>query len=187
MKPHRTHLQKPPDTRAPVCPDAPDASDAPGSSLCTATCSPSFKRRRVFNRPLAAWETTATALLGSIAANNRVHAKRLQSVELRFADNREMAVLNFRHLKHRGATDVLTFPLEEFGRGANRRVTGLVVVCPGVAEAEAAARNLPRNEELLRYILHGALHLLGEDDKTPEKRKRMHKCQEQILAQFLNP
>ena len=53
------------------------------------------------------------------------------------------------------------------------------------AAREAQARGLPFEEELLRYVVHGTLHLLGYDDHDDADRERMHARQEELLAEYL--
>ena len=49
------------------------------------------------------------------------------------------------------------------------------------------------SEELVRYIIHGILHLLGERDHTPRLQRKMFKRQEALLdalrpvGRLLNP
>jgi len=40
-------------------------------------------------------------------------------------------------------------------------------------------------EELLRYVAHGVLHLLGYDDHRPADRAKMWKRQERELARVI--
>lgn len=166
-----------------------------GRLHCAVTASTGFGTQRLLGRTLAQWRQVTLRLLQTVTVNARVDARRLTGLEVHLADGREMARLNFRHLKHRGATDVLTFPLDDpttaapgkrsRARGRYRPVAGVVIVCPTVAEREARARELAPTDELLRYILHGVLHLLGEDDKTPAARRRMHAIQERLLDAWL--
>ncbi len=74
--------------------------------------------------------------------------------------------LNRRYLGHRGATDVLAFPL---GAGA-----GEIVVSAERAVAVARARGVAPRAELMLYVVHGLLHLAGYDDHDPEDARRMH-------------
>ncbi len=67
------------------------------------------------------------------------------------------------------ATDVITFD------------HGEIVLSAETAAREAAARGLPVEEELLRYAVHGLLHLAGYDDHEPPARRRMHRRQEAVV------
>jgi len=86
----------------------------------------------------------------------------------------EMADINWQFLKHEGPTDVITFQ------------HGEIVVCPQVARDLARELRIPPAEELLRYCVHGWLHLAGYDDKKPAHRATMHRMQESLLAVLLS-
>ena len=53
------------------------------------------------------------------------------------------------------------------------------------AAAEARKRRIPVEEELLRYVAHGVLHLLGYDDHAPADKRRMWERQERYLGRIL--
>ncbi len=94
----------------------------------------------------------------------------------------EMAELNERFLNHAGATDVISFDLSD---GPGDPVRGQLLICPDVAIDEANMRHLPIQRELLLYVTHGLLHLMGYDDSTVENRERMEARQEELLESFL--
>ena len=103
-----------------------------------------------------------------------------QDVSIVFVGRAEMRKLNRTFLKHDYVTDVLAFPM---GDG----LLGEIIVCPEVAAKEARGRKIPMREELLRYVAHGILHLLGYDDHTHRDRERMWKRQERELRRLLKP
>ena len=39
-------------------------------------------------------------------------------------------------------------------------------------------------EELVRYVVHGMLHLLGYDDRTAPLRKRMKRVEDKLMTQI---
>lgn len=104
-------------------------------------------------------------------------------VSVSIVSDGEIARLNEEHLGHAGPTDVISFPLRE--RGDPDPLLGEVVVSSDRARAEAKARGIASGEELLRYVVHGTLHLLGRDDATPRARERMRRRQEAILGRVL--
>ena len=98
--------------------------------------------------------------------------------------DRRIAALHRQYLDVPGPTDVISFPLEdELAVGA---LLGEVVVSADTAAREARARRLPFERELLLYVAHGTLHLLGYDDHAPRDRARMHRRQERLLERFLS-
>ena len=99
--------------------------------------------------------------------------KKNYRLSLVYVDDREIASLNQRYLKHQGPTDVLAFPLDP--------KEGEVVVSAETALNEAQQRGIEARGELLLYTIHGVLHLLGYDDKTPEEAEQMHAIERRII------
>lgn len=100
-------------------------------------------------------------------------------ISLAFVDDPTIARLNEQFLDHHGPTDVLSFVLDS-GEG---RLEGEVVV-----SAETAMREAPRfgwtpHDELLLYVVHGTLHLVGYDDQTAGPRVRMRAREREVLEQ----
>lgn len=82
--------------------------------------------------------------------------------------SRAMGKLHARFLDDATPTDVITFEGDE-----SAGLAGEICVCPDVARNYAAARNNDFSEELALYIVHGYLHLCGQDDVDPVLRRRM--------------
>ena len=106
-------------------------------------------------------------------------------VNLHVVDDGEMARLHAQHLGQAETTDVLAFDTSGEGPGedCDEDVDGEVVVNGDMAGREARDRGHARETELLFYVAHGLLHLLGYDDDSPEKREAMHVRQAAYLAQ----
>lgn len=94
----------------------------------------------------------------------------------------EIALLHERFLGLRGPTDVLAFPLAKgSGTPGAESVFGEVVVSADTAAREAARRGLRPERELALYAIHGALHLVGYDDRTEAARRRMRRAERKYL------
>ena len=116
-------------------------------------------------------------------AERVLRAERVRNVRLSiaFVTDREIARLNWEHLRHRGPTDVVSF---RFAAGAkNGPITGDVYIAPGVARRNAAMHGTGVREELLRLVVHGVLHVLGHDHPTDDSRihSPMWRRQERLL------
>ncbi len=83
--------------------------------------------------------------------------------------DRTIRSLNRRFLGHDRATDVLAFDLGEPALPA-----GEVVVSAETARREGLRRCHGPRAELLLYIAHGILHVLGWTDGTPATRRAMN-------------
>lgn len=85
-------------------------------------------------------------------------------ISIHLVDDEEMAALNERHRGRKGPTDVLSFSLCE-GPHAEQRgaLLGDVVISLHTALRQARRYRRPLESEVLRLLIHGALHLIGYD------------------------
>jgi len=107
--------------------------------------------------------------------------RRLGEIDLAVVGTEEIAALNRRYLGRAGATDVLSFDLSDEGQPD---IAAQIVVCGDVAAAVGRALGHPARRELMLYVVHGLLHLMGYDDTTPRAADRMHAREEALLAGF---
>ena len=107
-----------------------------------------------------------------------------KSLSIALVDDARIRELNRRYLDHDHETDVIAFPLEDGdGDGASGDgLLGEVVVSTETAIRQAAERGRAPLDELLLYVVHGALHLLGYDDHEPDDRAAMHAKEAAVLA-----
>ena len=119
-------------------------------------------------------------LIAFIAAREGVS---ISDVDVAVVDGRRMAALNRRYLGSAAATDVLSFDLSQDRRGP---ISAQVVVSGPAAARRARRGGLGVQRELLLYVAHGLLHLMGYDDKDPRSRARMSARQEELLEEFLS-
>ena len=116
-------------------------------------------------------------------AESVLRAERVRDAEVSvtFVSDRKMAALNWSHLQHRGATDVISFGFAPVAKGAP--LTGDIYIAPAVARRNALAHGAGIREELLRLVVHGMLHVIGYDHPVDEERyaSPMWKRQERLL------
>ena len=80
-------------------------------------------------------------------------------------------------------TDVLAFALERpDGVSSTDAFDGEVVLSIDTARLEATERGVTLAAEVLLYVVHGTLHLMGEDDHKVISYRRMHARALSILA-----
>jgi probable rRNA maturation factor len=105
-----------------------------------------------------------------------------RSVDLSVAivTDREIARLHRAHLDEAGPTDVISFPLSGPREEA---LVGALAVSRDTAVREAARRGHPPYHELMLYVAHGALHLVGHDDRRAADRARMRRAERALLAE----
>jgi probable rRNA maturation factor len=113
----------------------------------------------------------------------------------------EMTRLNETFLHHQGSTDVITFDYAEpvsqasclFNSNARMRraagnryicdtlLHGEIFVCVDEAIIQARRFRMTWQSELVRYIVHGVLHLLGYDDLNSRVRRKMKESENALL------
>ena len=114
--------------------------------------------------------------VGAIVRNAGIAAAR---VGVAIVDDPAIAKLHAEFLNDPDPTDVLSFVLER----SEGVLEGEVVVSADTAKACAPRYKCSADEELLRYVIHGTLHLVGFDDMTPKDRAVMRREETRYLAE----
>ncbi len=109
----------------------------------------------------------------------RDHGPPACQISIAIVDDATIHRLNRQYLNHDYATDVLSFALER----TPDRLEGEIVVSGETARAQAARYGWPPDHELLLYVIHGMLHLVGFDDQTPAEREAMRCAEDLYLEQ----
>jgi probable rRNA maturation factor len=125
----------------------------------------------------------------------RVHP--LAELSVIAVDADTMAGHHLQWMDEEGPTDVMAFPMDELRPGSDDEepepgLLGDVVLCPQVAQRQAAAAGHSTAHELDLLCTHGVLHLLGYDHAEPEEQREMFDLQTRLLrdwwaAQGLEP
>lgn len=102
----------------------------------------------------------------------------------------EMARINWQFLQHEGSTDVITFDHTESAKAgdseevARPALHGELFVCVDDAVSQAKTFQTRWQSEVVRYVVHGVLHLLGHDDLKPETRRRMKRAENRLVRRL---
>ncbi|MGB7747061.1 MAG: rRNA maturation RNase YbeY [Verrucomicrobiia bacterium] len=111
----------------------------------------------------------------------------------------EMTRLNETFLKHKGSTDVIAFDYRDsvgqassLSHSKTRKVRdrqdarptlhGEIFVCVDEAVLQARKFGASWQSEVVRYIVHGVLHLLGFEDSRAGARWRMKRAEGRLLG-----
>ncbi len=95
-------------------------------------------------------------------------------------DDEQMRDVNHKYLGRDETTDVIAFPFRDAPLSRDD-CAGEIIVSAERAAAEAAHRKIDVESELALYVVHGALHLAGFDDTTPEQASLMHQREKELL------
>ncbi|MFM7099836.1 MAG: rRNA maturation RNase YbeY [Verrucomicrobiota bacterium] len=131
-------------------------------------------RNRQRDRPLDSRRvrTLARAVLADLGCSGEV--------AFHFIPDHQMAQLNWHYLHHEGSTDILTF--DHGSRPGHLHGECFISVAEAVRQAAEFGTDWER--EVVRYVVHGLLHLAGYDDLEPEARKRMKRVENRLTRRF---
>ena len=116
----------------------------------------------------------------------------------------EMTLVNETFLQHVGSTDVITFDhAQDVGDDVRRlknqnsktnnesphvvsyrQVYGELFVCVDEAVLQAKSFGTSWQSEVVRYVVHGVLHLLGHDDLRAAARRTMKREENRLVRQL---
>ena len=107
-------------------------------------------------------------------------------LSLEIVGNSRIQRLNQQYRGENHPTDVLAFTLPKTP-GPSFRLLGDVVISLHMAQAQARRFGHHVDEELLRLLIHGTLHLLGYDHERGGQEARRMRRKERAILQKLGP
>src|SRR5262245_12609688 len=107
---------------------------------------------------------------------------RSAEISIAIVSDERMHELNLQYLQHDYPTDVLSFVLASDQRA--KSLDGEIIASSDYAAREALRYGWNSDDELLLYIIHGCLHLVGYDDTTAKGKAAMRKAEGRFLELF---
>lgn len=104
-------------------------------------------------------------------------------IDIAIVDDRTSHRINVDFLGHDFPTDVISFALDDDGS----TLEGELVVNIQYATRSAQEYGWPPAHELLLYVIHGSLHLVGYDDHTETDRDKMRLAERRVLESLRIP
>ncbi len=96
-----------------------------------------------------------------------------------FCDDNYLLDLNQKYLEHDTLTDIITF---DYTTG--KIISGDIYISVDRVKENGSLYHVPFENELLRVMSHGILHLAGYKDKTKEHIKEMRSKEEEKIKMF---
>ena len=115
-----------------------------------------------------------TAWIRRVAAT---YGKKVGEVGYLFCDDEKILEVNREYLGHDYYTDIITFDYDE-----GDTINGDIVISLNTVRSNAEQLGKDYNEELHRVIIHGILHLCGQNDKGPGEREQMEAAGNRALG-----
>lgn len=107
-----------------------------------------------------------------------LHKSSISEINYVFCSDDYLLEINKEHLNHDYYTDIITFPLSKDPIEAD------IFISIDRVKDNASTFGLSEQDELLRVMAHGILHLIGFDDKSDEKQKIMREKEEEAMTLF---
>lgn len=105
------------------------------------------------------------------------HKKELGDVNYIFCSDSYLHEINLQYLDHDTFTDIITFDQSE-----NDQIEGDIFISIDRVRENARDRRISFEDELHRVMIHGILHLLGYNDKTPKEKQLMREKEDECLS-----
>lgn len=103
-------------------------------------------------------------------------------VSVALADDAMMCNLNRQYRGKDSPTNVLAFPAGDGGAAGRPRLLGDIVLGFETVRRESAERAKPLSDHVSHLVVHGMLHLLGQDHDTDQQAAVMEARETAILA-----
>lgn len=97
-----------------------------------------------------------------------VYGRTVGDVSYIFCNDERILQVNNQYLQHDYYTDIITFDYS-----AGNLISGDIFISIDTVKSNSEELKTDFSEELNRIIIHGILHLCGNDDKTPALRVEM--------------
>ena len=133
-----------------------------------------------------------------LAAKKILRHEKVKTVDLSivFVLDSKIKSLNKKYLQENHPTDVLSFDLKSVpcapclaGRNHDRRATssesrinGEIIISADTALRNARTYQTSPQQEILLYVIHGILHLLGYDDHSPIDIQEMRRKEAELMS-----
>jgi rRNA maturation RNase YbeY len=99
------------------------------------------------------------------------HKKKIGDINVILTSDSNLIEINKKYLKRNYLTDIITFDFSE-----KEKISGELYISIDRVKENAVLFKVKKEEELIRVIIHGILHLVGyKDENSVEKRKMNEK------------
>ena len=105
------------------------------------------------------------------------HRRKLGDINYIFCSDKKILEVNIEYLGHDYFTDIITFDYDE-----GLRVSGDLFISLETVASNAEMLGIAYEEELMRVMAHGVLHLCGFKDKSDEDAANMRLREQEALA-----
>lgn len=107
--------------------------------------------------------------------------KKIDNLSYVFVTDNKILEINSEYLKHDYYTDIITFDNSLSGS----KISGEMYISIDTVKQNAKDYKVEFENELLRVLVHGLLHLCGYNDDTKESKKLMRQKENDYIKLFI--
>ena len=100
-------------------------------------------------------------------------------INIIFCSDDYLLEINRKHLDHDYYTDIITFNFND-----GKIISGDLFISVDRIKENSLVFKSDFKDELKRVIIHGVLHLLGNDDHTTDLKRKIHVLEDEALSRF---
>ena len=101
---------------------------------------------------------------------------KISSLFINFINSDDLLEVNNKYLRHKYRTDIITF-----NYSGKNELDGEILISIEDSLLNAKKYKVSHSSELTRLVIHGVLHLLGYNDKTPKEKILMKSMEKRLL------
>jgi probable rRNA maturation factor len=105
-------------------------------------------------------------------------------VEINLISDKKIQEINRNYRGKDSVTDVLSFAWQE-EKGGEQGNLGQIFISSDKIKRQAEEYGVPAEEEFVRMLVHGLLHLVGYDHMEKKDEKKMFGLQEKIVCKIM--
>lgn len=106
---------------------------------------------------------------------------KIAHLQINILNGADIIALNQKYLNHDYNTDIITF---DYRVDLANPIDGEIFISFEDAQKNAEKYKVSLNNELMRLIIHGVLHLSSFDDKSPIEKRKMKKMENYFLEKL---
>lgn len=111
----------------------------------------------------------------------RLHDRKVGDLTYIFCNDDKILEVNIEFLQHDYYTDIITFDYS-----TKRKISGDLFISLDTVKSNAELFGKDYDEEFMRVVIHGVLHLCGINDKGEGEREIMEQHENDALALWKN-
>ena len=110
----------------------------------------------------------------------RNEGKTVGEINFIITSDNYLLTINKEFLNHNYFTDVISF-----NYNSDNNISGEIYISEDTVRKNSIEYNVPINNEMLRVMLHGVLHLAGYNDETETEKQEMRRLEDKWIKFFL--